>query len=71
MTTPSANDLLPDELAALMHFYAEAGVAWLSEDKPVDRFAEMRSIDQPLPGSFTLRQRQMERDRLMMRVQEH
>ncbi|MGV3549845.1 uracil-DNA glycosylase [Rhizobium sp.] len=23
-----------------MHFYAEAGVAWLSEDGPVDRFAE-------------------------------
>jgi DNA polymerase len=41
MTRPSANDLLPDELAALMHFYAEAGVAWLSEDEPVDRFVEM------------------------------
>ena len=41
MTTPPAHDLLPDELAALMHFYAEAGVAWLSEDEPVDRFAEM------------------------------
>lgn len=40
MTRVSANDLLPDELAALMHFYAEAGVAWLSEDGPVDRFAE-------------------------------
>jgi DNA polymerase len=41
MTTPSAHDLLPDELAALMHFYAEAGVAWLSEDDPIDRFGEM------------------------------
>lgn len=40
MTTVSAHDLLPDELAALMHFYAEAGVSWLSEDGPVDRFAE-------------------------------
>jgi uracil-DNA glycosylase family 4 len=40
MTPVSANDLSPDELAALMHFYAEAGVAWLSEDGPVDRFAE-------------------------------
>lgn len=36
----SADHLLPDELAALMHFYAEAGVGWLSEDQPVDRFAE-------------------------------
>lgn len=41
MTTPSTDDLLPDELAALMHFYAEAGVAWLSEDAPIDRFVEM------------------------------
>lgn len=41
MTTPSAHDLLPDELAALMHFYAEAGVVWLSEDEPIDRFGEM------------------------------
>lgn len=41
MNAPSAHDLLPDELAALMHFYAESGVAWLSEDEAVDRFAEM------------------------------
>jgi uracil-DNA glycosylase family 4 len=41
MTIASANDLLPDELAALMHFYAEAGVAWLSEDEPIDRFGEL------------------------------
>jgi uracil-DNA glycosylase family 4 len=40
MSSTSADDLLPDELAALMHFYAEAGVTWLSEDGPVDRFAE-------------------------------
>lgn len=35
-----ADQLLPDELAALMHFYAEAGVSWLGEDEPIDRFAE-------------------------------
>ena len=40
MKSASADDLLPDELAALMHFYAESGVSWLSEDEAVDRFAE-------------------------------
>ena len=50
MTRVSAHDLLPDELAALMHFYAEAGVAWLSEDGPVDRFAEPTA---PPPGRST------------------
>ena len=68
MTTPSANDLLPDELAALMHFYAEAGVAWLSEDEPIDRFGEMAAqtaersaqarprIDEAVPPASTERQ---------------
>lgn len=28
------------ELAALLHFYADAGVEWLVEDEPVDRFAQ-------------------------------
>lgn len=67
MTTPSANDLLPDELAALMHFYAEAGVAWLSEDEPIDRFGEMAAqaaersgparprMDNVAPGPSTTR----------------
>lgn len=41
MPTVFADELLPDELAALMHFYAEAGVSWLSEDEPIDRFGEM------------------------------
>lgn len=41
MNTVSADHLLPDELAALMHFYAEAGVSWLSEDEPIDRFVEL------------------------------
>lgn len=40
MTIVFTEDLLPDELAALMHFYAEAGVSWLSEDEPIDRFNE-------------------------------
>lgn len=31
--------LEPEALAALLHFYAEAGVEWLLEDEPVDRFA--------------------------------
>lgn len=31
--------LEPEALAALLHFYAEAGVEWLVEDQPVDRFA--------------------------------
>ena len=41
MNTVFAEDLLPNELAALMHFYAEAGVSWLSEDEPINRFGEL------------------------------
>jgi len=41
----SADHLLPDELAALMHFYAEAGVSWLGEDEPIDRFAEFVALN--------------------------
>ncbi len=37
---PSASQLDPAELAALLHFYADAGVEWLLEDEPVDRLAE-------------------------------
>jgi uracil-DNA glycosylase family 4 len=40
-----ADQLLPDELAALMHFYAEAGVGWLGEDEPIDRFAEFAALN--------------------------
>jgi len=40
----SSDHLLPDELAALMHFYAEAGVSWLGEDEPIDRFAEFIAL---------------------------
>jgi uracil-DNA glycosylase family 4 len=31
------------ELAALLHFHADAGVEWLLEDMPVDRFAEFEA----------------------------
>ncbi|HTO30805.1 MAG TPA: uracil-DNA glycosylase [Pararhizobium sp.] len=36
----STDRMSPAELAALLHFHAEAGVEWLLEDDPVDRFAE-------------------------------
>ncbi|MCQ1850053.1 uracil-DNA glycosylase [Neorhizobium galegae] len=35
-----AKDMDAPELAALLHFYADAGVEWLVEDEPVDRFAQ-------------------------------
>lgn len=35
----SAKALDPAEVAALLHFYADAGVDWLLEDEPVDRIA--------------------------------
>ncbi len=40
----SVNDLSPAELAALLHFHAEAGVEWLLEDEAVDRFAEFEAM---------------------------
>ncbi|GEO84414.1 MULTISPECIES: uracil-DNA glycosylase [Alphaproteobacteria] len=36
----TARDMTPAELAALLHFHAEAGVEWLVEDDPVNRIAE-------------------------------
>lgn len=36
----STDQMNPAELAALLHFHADAGVEWLLEDDPVDRFAE-------------------------------
>jgi DNA polymerase len=36
----AANDLDAQELAALLHFYADAGVEWLVEEEPIDRFAQ-------------------------------
>ncbi len=35
-----SDSLQPRELAALLHFYADAGVDWMLDDQPVDRFAE-------------------------------
>ncbi|AGB70513.1 MULTISPECIES: uracil-DNA glycosylase [Rhizobium] len=40
----SASDLTPAELAALLHFHADAGIDWLLEDEPVDRFAEFEAM---------------------------
>ena len=42
----SAQDLSPAELAALLHFHADAGVDWLLEDAPLDRFAEFAATRQ-------------------------
>jgi len=39
----SARDLDPAELAALLHFHADAGVEWLLEEEAVDRFAEFEA----------------------------
>ncbi|HEX5932620.1 MAG TPA: uracil-DNA glycosylase, partial [Pseudorhizobium sp.] len=38
-----AKDLEAGELSALLHFYAEAGVDWLIEDAPIDRFGEFQA----------------------------
>lgn len=35
-----AKDLQPQELSALLHFYADSGVEWLLEDAPINRVAE-------------------------------
>lgn len=37
-------DLSPAELAALLHFHADAGVEWLLEEKAVDRIAEFEAL---------------------------
>ncbi len=40
----SADTLSARELAALLHFHADAGVDWLLEENPVDRFAEFEAM---------------------------
>ncbi len=40
----SAHDLSPAQLAALLAFHADAGVEWLMEEEPVDRFAEFEAM---------------------------
>lgn len=69
----SANDLNPAELAALLHFHAEAGVDWLLEEEPVDRFAEFEAMKaarrsaapavQPQPERQVLPERQASPER--------
>lgn len=39
-----ANDLTAAELAALLHFHADAGVDWLVDDEAQDRFAEFAAM---------------------------
>ncbi len=40
----SVQDLSPAELAALLHFHADAGISWMLEEDPVDRFAEFEAL---------------------------
>ncbi|WFS01779.1 uracil-DNA glycosylase [Rhizobium tumorigenes] len=40
----SVQDLSPAELAALLHFHADAGINWMLEEDPVDRFAEFEAL---------------------------
>ncbi|MBB4568268.1 uracil-DNA glycosylase [Rhizobium leucaenae] len=47
----SANDLTPAELAALLHFHADAGVEWLLEEEAVDRFAEFAAMKAARQGA--------------------
>ena len=58
MNSASVEDLLPAELAALMHFYAEAGVMWLSEEQAIDRFAERAAP--PVAATAPTHQRMVE-----------
>lgn len=37
-----SKDLEPGELAALLHFYSDAGIEWLLDDEPIDRLAEFQ-----------------------------
>jgi len=39
----AASDFNPAELAALLHFYADAGVEWLVDDEPIDRIAQFEA----------------------------
>jgi uracil-DNA glycosylase family 4 len=57
----SANDLSPAELAALLHFHAEAGVDWLLEEEPVDRFAEFEAMKAARRSATPITQQQPER----------
>jgi DNA polymerase len=56
----SASDLTPAELAALLHFHADAGVDWLLEDGPVDRFAEFEAMRAARQGARAAPQQRAE-----------
>ncbi len=59
MTTLS--QMTAQELAALSYFYAEAGVGWLLEDAPVDRFDEFAAMQKaraPIPAAQTSPEKQ-------------
>lgn len=56
--TISTQDLSPAELAALLHFHADAGVDWLLEDAAVDRFAEFAATRQNRAPQRETQQRQ-------------
>lgn len=45
MNSPSVQSLSLNELFQLVHFYAEAGVEWMLEDAPQDRFAEFAAME--------------------------
>ncbi|MEZ2129036.1 MULTISPECIES: uracil-DNA glycosylase family protein [unclassified Sinorhizobium] len=47
----SAKDLSPAELAALLHFHADAGVEWLLEEEAIDRFAEFEAMKAARQGA--------------------
>lgn len=47
----AAQDLSPAELASLLHFHADAGVNWLLEDRPLDRFAEFAAARPARPAA--------------------
>jgi DNA polymerase len=53
----SANDLSPAELAALLHFHADAGVEWLLEEEAVDRFAEFEAMKAARQGARAVQPR--------------
>ncbi|MDL2402337.1 uracil-DNA glycosylase [Rhizobium mayense] len=53
----SANDLTSAELAALLHFHAEAGVEWLLEEEAVDRFAEFEAMKASRQGARAVQPR--------------
>lgn len=54
----STKDLSPAELAALLHFHADAGVDWLLEDTSLDRFAEFAATRQSRPAQRDAQQPQ-------------